>query len=155
MSLKDLLSASTTKSKLLGTMVCVSPDRSLKTLLYRKPTHTDQYLSFESHHHLHHKLGIVRTLIHRANTVILDPDDRQAELDHLKSALMGCCYQSWTLSFNLSNRSKSTVRRKVNQPCPSNHILTMLTYIRGASEALCRILNHKGITVHFKLGNSL
>ena len=39
-------------------------DRSLNTEEYRKPTHKDTYLLFNSHHPLEHKLGVFRTLNH-------------------------------------------------------------------------------------------
>ena len=42
--------------------------RSLNIEIYRKPTHTNQYLLFNSHHPLEHKLGVIRTLNHWAET---------------------------------------------------------------------------------------
>ena len=36
----------------LDTIVIPQPDNSLLTTVYRKPTHTDLYLHWNSHHHL-------------------------------------------------------------------------------------------------------
>ena len=57
--------------------VSVKLDGAFGVTVYRKPTHTNQYLLFDSHHPLDHKLGVVRTLFHRANTVVTDQDDRE------------------------------------------------------------------------------
>ena len=38
------------------------PDNSLLTSVYRKPTHTDLYLQWDSHHHLSARLSVINTL---------------------------------------------------------------------------------------------
>ena len=62
-------------------------DGSLKTRVSRKETHTDQYLNSESHHPLKHKRGVVRTLIHRVDSIVSDPENRVTEKDHIKEVL--------------------------------------------------------------------
>ena len=53
----------------LDTIVIPQPDSSLLTSVYRKPTHKDQYLQWNSHHHLSAKFNVINTLKHRAKTV--------------------------------------------------------------------------------------
>lgn len=48
----------------LDCAIYIEKDRSLHIGVYRKPTHADQYLLFDSHHPLEHKLGVIRTLHH-------------------------------------------------------------------------------------------
>ncbi|XP_076437369.1 uncharacterized protein LOC143276636 [Babylonia areolata] len=48
--------------------------------VYRKPTHTDQYLQFNRHQPLEHKLGVIRTLTHPAKTICSTDTAREEEL---------------------------------------------------------------------------
>merc|ERR1712048_719405 len=52
------------------------PDGTLKFDIYRKPTHTDQYLNFSSNHHISQKLAVGKTLLRRADVFITEEDDR-------------------------------------------------------------------------------
>ena len=61
----------------LDTLIVRRENGSVQLLVYRKKTHTDQYLNFDSHHPLHHKLGVVRTLLDRCETVVTEEGDKK------------------------------------------------------------------------------
>ena len=46
----------------LNTIVKPEADGTLSITLYRKPTHTDQYLQWDSHHHLSAKFSVICAL---------------------------------------------------------------------------------------------
>ena len=50
------------KLPLLDTCVQRATDGKLETVVYRKPTHTDKYLSFNSHQPRSHKKSVVTTV---------------------------------------------------------------------------------------------
>ena len=53
----------------LDVLVIPQPDGSLATTVYRKPTHTGQYLQWDSHHAISAKYSVISTLFHRAKEV--------------------------------------------------------------------------------------
>ena len=54
----------------LDTLITRREDGSIKLLIYRKATHTDQYLSFQSHHPLQHELAVIRKLLERSDSIV-------------------------------------------------------------------------------------
>ena len=58
------------KLAFLDTAVLREPDGRLTTSVYRKPTHTDQYLAYDSHHPQSVKRGIVKCLYERAKLLV-------------------------------------------------------------------------------------
>ena len=66
--------------------------------MYCKPTHTDQYLQWDSYHNLSAKYSVIGTLTHRAKTVCTTPELLNEELQHLKEALVKCTYHKWAIN---------------------------------------------------------
>ena len=81
----------------LDTTVKPEVDGSLSITVYRKPTHTDQYLQWDSHHNLPAKFSVINTLSHRAETVCSNPELLKQEKEHLRKALTQCKYPKWAL----------------------------------------------------------
>ncbi len=65
---------------------------TLATNVFRKKTHTDQYLSFCSHHPTEHKFAVARALFNRAKVICSINDDKLEEDRHITSALMSNGY---------------------------------------------------------------
>ena len=82
----------------LHTLITIQPDNTFSTTVYRKPTHTDQYLHWDSNHHITAKQSVCNTLAHRAKTVSSTQDSMNKELDHIKTALKHCQFPSWALN---------------------------------------------------------
>ena len=82
----------------LDTLVTPLADRSLSIKVYCKPTHTNQYLQWDSHHSPSAKYSVIDTLTHRAKVVFTDPELLQDELNHLRRALVMCNYPTWAIN---------------------------------------------------------
>ena len=80
------------KLAFLDTAVLREPDGRLTTSVYRKPTHTDQYLAYDSHHPQSVKRGIVKCLYERAKRLVTKPSVISEEKKHLSSVLVSNGY---------------------------------------------------------------
>ena len=70
----------------LDVLLIIQEDGSLGHKVYRKPTHTDRYLHYNSFHHPSIKNSVCKTLINRAKT-ICEVDNIEGELEHLRSVV--------------------------------------------------------------------
>ena len=82
---------------MFDTLTVQKEDGTIKLLAFRKKTHTDQYLNFSSHHPLHQKLGVIKTLLDRCNNIVTDPEDRRKEEEYITKAFQECGYPKWTI----------------------------------------------------------
>ena len=55
----------------LDIIITLQPDGTFTTGVYRKPTCTDLYLPWNSHHNLSAKYSVVNTLSHSDRTILL------------------------------------------------------------------------------------
>ena len=78
----------------LDTSVIRDSNGVLTASVYRKPTHTDQYLAYDSHHPQSVKRGIVKCLYDRAKHLITKPSVISKEKKHLLSVLVSNGYPS-------------------------------------------------------------
>ena len=73
---------------LLDTLLSLGPYNTLTTSVYRKPTHTDQYLYWGSNHNLLARYGIYITLTHRALVVCTSQPAIKQEEDNIRQTLL-------------------------------------------------------------------
>ena len=81
----------------LDTLVKPKADNSLSINVYYKPTHTDQYLQWGTHHNLSAKYSVIGTFTHRAKTVCTGQELFQREIQHIREALVKCKYPRWDI----------------------------------------------------------
>ena len=102
----------------LDCLITVNSDGSLSSqvYVYRKPTHTDHYLQFGSHHppgsSSYTQVGVVRTLHYRADTIISGTEEIAKEKDHIKSSLKNCGYPDW--AFLKATKKKGQAQHQPN-----------------------------------------
>ena len=115
---------------------------SVCTTVYRKPSHTDRYLDFTSHHPLVHKAAVVRTLLSRADVICSSPTLLEKEHTRVGQALTANSYPSRFVG----NNSQPKVSRQ--HPDEQHHRPSVvIPYIRGLSEALYRVFSDADIKV--------
>ena len=81
----------------LDTLVTPRRDGSLETRVYRKPTHTNQYLQWDSHHAINNKYSIISTLLHRAKNMCSNKKLLEEEHTYIHKALTACKYPKWAI----------------------------------------------------------
>ena len=76
----------------LDTLVIKDSEGRLTTSVYIKPTHTDQYLSYDSHHPQSVKHGVVKCLYDRSKNISTKRSVISEEKNHSSSVLVSIGY---------------------------------------------------------------
>ena len=138
----------------LDILITPEEDGSLKTSVFRKKTHTDLYLQWDSHHTIPSKYSVAGTLFHRANTICSTPQLLQKEEEHLFRALTRCKYPTWAIRRakmkSQNPNTRRTRRTQTGQNTNQNNLYMVVPYHQGLSERIKRTCNKFGVQVHFK-----
>ena len=139
---------------MLDVKMTVTNTNRIKTTVYRKKTHTDQYLNFESHHPLHQKIGVVRSLLDRKEAIVSTEEDKKKEDDHITQALKKNNYPMWAIkkAKTLQSQEKHTQEKKKKDKTPKkdgNRLVT-IPYQQGTSERLSNAFKKRGYATAMK-----
>ena len=128
----------------LDTRVTALSDGSLEVDVFRKKTHTNKYLDYNSHNPLQHKEAVVRTLINRAHNLPSNASLKSAETKRVAKDLRANGYPDRLLQkcLKANSRPQRTQERPVN--------FASIPYVRGASDRVGRTLRKFNIRTAFK-----
>ena len=106
---------------------------SIESTAYRKPTHTDRYLDYNSNHPISAKQSVIYTIIHRAKQVCSTPEFLTKEMDHLQKVLQDNHYPT---QFFQQGKPQEKANKK---PKPSTEKFiegarVVIPYIKGLYE---------------------
>ena len=117
------------------------------------PTHTDQYLNYNSHHPLHQKLGVIRTLYDRKDRVITEEEDKKEEEKKVQDALQLCGYPTWSFDKVKQRMATPKVKKKTDikkDDDTRSRGFVVLPYVKGVSERIARTMKTYQISTAMK-----
>ena len=133
----------------LDTLVTPQEEGALTTSVYRKPTHTDLYLQWDSHYNLVCKYSVINTITHRAKAVCFNSKLLGKELQYLYNILSKCKYPKWAIDKVLKQQEDRRTRnrrdhgRNTSQKQQKCHIV--IPYSKGLYESYKTICSKYGV----------
>ena len=123
------------------------------TSVYRKPTHTDRYLDFNSNHSKSAKHAVVRALTNRAKNVCSSPELLAKEMDHLDKVLKYNNNPKWMIDQHGRNSSE----RRLIDPETGKEVkkLVFISDFPGLSESFQQLFKYTPVQVCFKGQNTI
>ena len=126
------------------------------TTVYRKPTHTDRYLDFNSNHPKTAKRAVIRALTDRAKNVCSSPELLAKEMDHLGKVLRYNNYPKWMIEQFGKNTHPA---EPLIDPDTGNEVkktsFISAPYFPGLSESFKQLFKYTHIQVCFKGQNTI
>ena len=139
----------------LDTLIKRNHDRSLSIVVYRKPTHTDQYLNFHSNHQMSAKESVVSALFTRADNIISNVEDLRRENERIISVLAANDYNKRTISKVKRNIKQRKELNNADKEVEESIGYINLPFINGTSEILRQTFRQHKIRCTFYSSDTL
>ena len=121
---------------------------STESTVYRKPTHTDKYLDYNSNHPISAKLSVIHTHIYIAKQVCSTPEFLAKEMDHLHKVLQDDHYPT---QFFQQGKPKQKTNKKPNLSIVMFiGARVVIPHMKGLSEQYKHSLAKYKVRVFFK-----
>ena len=124
-------------------------DGSLARDVYQKPTHTNRYVSFNSHHPTSVKAGIVQGLADRAMKVCSDEKRIKREFERISEAMADNGYPKRFTERAINKQMKKGLVRRVDEADQPKWETARIPYIDGLSQEVRRIARTAGVRCAF------
>ncbi len=92
-------------------------------------------------------MGVIRTLTHRANTIITEDKDKEEEVQHIKKVLSITGYSKWAWQAPGSKKLHPHPNQRDHNR-PKVHVT--IPYVQGITEPISRLIRKVGVTAHTK-----
>ena len=142
----------------LDTLIQQNQDGTISVKVYRKATHTNQYLSFTSNHSTRSKQSIITALFDQAESVITNNTELKQEQQQITKVLQSNGYSKQSIDntrrqWHLKQQSKHNNQPAEKEPDPVRRI--NLPYMQGLREQLQRTLSQHNIKSTFYTATTL
>ena len=121
-------------------------DGSIGHKVFRKKSHTNNYLHADSHHHPAQKIGVLQTLFTRACR-ISDDNHTDEEITYMKRTFTSLGYNSKSILTAIKKAKSGNIIDKTENPSAFS---AYLPYIQGVTDKIAKILRKKDIKTSFK-----
>ena len=128
----------------LDVLLQKSSDGSLIHSVYRKPTHTNQYINALSHSPMFQKISTMRNLFNRSFD-ICHPDRLSDEIKNLKNIFLQNGYNTEQIERALKPRNRQNSRTQNS----GNSSFALVPYVANTSEKISRMLSKFNINTAF------
>jgi hypothetical protein len=132
------------------------------TKVYRKKTHTQRYLNWDSNHSKNSKLGTLMTLIHRAHSLCDWRIDLLNELDLLKDVFINNGYPPHLVEKTLKKSWSAVIRKEMMSKIKKDgeeisefYDVIQAPYVKGFTESLQKNLRAINVGVVSKKAGTI